>query len=123
MLLSDKQKRVFTLVSGLFFLGSLLAGVVPVYLNAIAPAPINSEQPEISEAEALTAEAQGYELVLQREPNNQIALEGLANARIELKDAKGAIAPLEKLVTLYPERVDYQTLLAKAKQQTATAHP
>jgi hypothetical protein len=36
---------------------------------------------------------------------------------LELQDFEGAIAPLEKLVKLYPDRADYRKQLAEAKQQ------
>ncbi|HEY9662068.1 MAG TPA: tetratricopeptide repeat protein, partial [Allocoleopsis sp.] len=65
-------------------------------------------------------EIKGYEQVLQREPNNQAALEGLVNARLKMNDAAGAIEPLEKLVQLHPERTDYATLLDKIRSLAAT---
>lgn len=118
MLLKREHQRVITLVSGVFFLGSLIAGAVPLYLSAIAPPPAQEQAP--SETDALKDQAQGYELVLQREPQNQVALEGLAKTRLEMQDAQGAIAPLETLVKLYPEREDYQTLLAETQKQVDT---
>lgn len=65
----------------------------------------------------------GYELVLQRESENQTALRGLLEARLELLrlgqgDIKGVITPLEKLSKLNPEETRYAVLLAQAKQQT-----
>jgi tetratricopeptide (TPR) repeat protein len=65
----------------------------------------------------LEAQAHGYELVLEREPDNAIALEGLLEVRLELGDIEGAIAPLERLVALNPAQTDYAVLLAQAKEQ------
>ena len=66
-------------------------------------------------------EAREYELVLQQEPNNQTALQGLVNARIKLGDLEGAIAPVDQLIALNPN--DYRPLFVKAvirKQQGKT---
>lgn len=65
----------------------------------------------------LEAQAKGYELVLEREPDNQTALQGLVDARIQLGDINGVVAPLEKLVELNPTVPDYAVLLAQTKQQ------
>ncbi|MCC5636695.1 tetratricopeptide repeat protein [Nostoc sp. CHAB 5844] len=70
----------------------------------------------------LQDEVRGYELVLQREPENQTALKGLLQARLQLLslnqgDVQSVIAPLEKLVKLNPEKSEYGVLLAQAKQQ------
>ncbi len=115
------QQRAISLVSGLFFLGSLAVTAATVYKEAIAsPQPAASlvaeQQAQETEKDALKAQAEGYALVLQREPNNQTALEGLAKAQLDLGNKQAAIAPLEKLVQLHPDRVDYQALLKAAKQ-------
>ncbi|BAZ44739.1 hypothetical protein NIES4102_17560 [Chondrocystis sp. NIES-4102] len=65
----------------------------------------------------LEAEADGYQTVLAREPNNDTALNGLLKIRLQQKDIEGAIAPLEKLAKLHPEQTEYTILLAQAKQQ------
>ncbi|MGG6237652.1 tetratricopeptide repeat protein [Nodosilinea sp. AN01ver1] len=65
----------------------------------------------------LEAQARGYELVLEREPENQTALQGLVDARIQLGDINGVVGPLEKLVELNPGVPDYAVLLAQTKQQ------
>ena len=66
----------------------------------------------------MEAEASGYQKVLEREPNNDTALNGLLKIRLQQKDIPNAIAPLEKLAKLHPEQTEYSTLLAQAKQQT-----
>ena len=65
----------------------------------------------------LEAQARGYELVLEREPENQTALEGLVDTRIQMGDIEGVVDPLQKLVDLNPDITDYAVLLAQTKQQ------
>ncbi|MBF2009246.1 MAG: tetratricopeptide repeat protein [Chlorogloeopsis fritschii C42_A2020_084] len=66
--------------------------------------------------------SRGYEQVLQREPENQTALRGLLETRLQLLslgvgEIQGVIEPLEKLAKLNPEQTKYAVLLAQAKQQ------
>lgn len=72
---------------------------------------------QVDRQEELEAQANGYELVLDREPNNQTALRGLLEVRLELGDIEGTIAPLERLVELNPDQTDYAVLLAQANEQ------
>lgn len=65
----------------------------------------------------LEAQAKGYELVVQREPQNASALRGLLETRLKLGDIVGAIPPLEQIVKLNPDQPEYAVLLAQAKQQ------
>jgi tetratricopeptide (TPR) repeat protein len=68
--------------------------------------------------EELEAQARGYELVLQREPDNQTALRGLVEVRLEQRNIEATIAPLEKLAALNPDQTDYIVLLAQVKQRS-----
>ncbi|MFH7242748.1 MAG: tetratricopeptide repeat protein [Spirulina sp.] len=77
------------------------------------PAP----DPSAMQAE-LEAQARGYELVLEREPDNQTALRGLIDTQVQLGNVAAVVAPLEKLVELNPTVTEYQVLLAQTKQQT-----
>ncbi|HZG37563.1 MAG TPA: tetratricopeptide repeat protein [Nodosilinea sp.] len=80
------------------------------------PEATPAADPAAMQAE-LEAQARGYELVLEREPDNQTALQGLVDARIQLGDVAGVVGPLEKLVELNPGVPDYAVLLAQTKQQ------
>ncbi|MDZ7959251.1 MAG: tetratricopeptide repeat protein [Aulosira sp. DedQUE10] len=78
--------------------------------------------PSSDQKSKLQDEVRGYQLVLQREPENQTALKGLLQARLQLLsikegDIQGVIEPLEKLAKLNPEQTEYAVLLAQAKQQ------
>jgi tetratricopeptide (TPR) repeat protein len=66
----------------------------------------------------LEDEARGYASVVEREPDNQIALRGLIEAKSALGDFAGTIAPLEKLKKLNPDDSQYAILLAQVKQRT-----
>ena len=65
----------------------------------------------------LEAQASGYQLVLEREPENQIALRGLLEIRLKQGDLEGATVPLEQMVQLHPEQTEYAVLLAQVKQR------
>jgi tetratricopeptide (TPR) repeat protein len=82
-----------------------------VTADATPPADPASMQAE------LEAQARGYELVLEREPDNQTALQGLVDARVQLNDVQGVVDPLTRLVELNPDVPDYAVLLAQTKQQ------
>jgi cytochrome c-type biogenesis protein CcmH/NrfG len=68
------------------------------------------------EQEKLATEAQGYEMFLKQEPDNQTALRGLLEVRLKQGDIQGAVIPLERLTQLNSQQVDYQILLAQTKQ-------
>ncbi|WP_196219677.1 tetratricopeptide repeat protein [Microcystis aeruginosa] len=59
---------------------------------------------------------QEYEIILEREPDNQIALQGLLGVQIEMQDFQGASTTLEKLIALNPEETAYQAMYQSIKR-------
>ena len=107
----QRKQKLIALIGTIGFGGSMLFTLVPLFKSGLQ----QQNQPEIIEVDSaevqLKAQEKGYQMVLQREPDNLTALEGLLNVRLQLNDPKGAIEPLEKLVELSPEREDYKALL------------
>ena len=107
-----RKKRIVTLIGLLGFGGSILFGGFSTIQRGV-------QQPEptvVESAESqLAKQIKGYELVLQSEPDNRVALEKLSLLKLQLGDNQGAIPLLERLVKLYPDRQDYQTILNNTK--------
>lgn len=121
-------QRIAILISIVSFFGSTAFGAAQVVSSAL-----NQPQPNPNPLAATVASPSGlqsrlqqqeqeYEVVLKQEPNNQIALEGLVSVRLQMKNAKGAIKPLEKLVGLNPGQQEYKRLLAQMKQESKGSH-
>ena len=92
----------------------LLFSLVPIVTSIWQPIAPPSSTPA---GTPLENQALGYQLVLEREPDNQNALQGLLEIRLQQGNLAAAIAPLERLGQLNPDRVQYQILLAEAKAQ------
>ena len=110
-------KKGLILISGLGFLFSS-GGLLIKMLNNPQP----TSQPAVetqSVTDQLKIQEQGYLLVLEREPDNTTALQGLVQTRLELDDLEGTIAPLEKLTTIYPEDEKIKMLLDTVRQELA----
>lgn len=105
---------LFALLS--FSMLPLISSIVQESRSFVPPSAANSGIPQDQKAK-LDAEALGYQLVLEREPDNQNALRGLLETKLRQNDIKGAIEPLTKLTQLNPQQTDYTLLLAQAKQQ------
>lgn len=104
----------------LAFVGSTAYGLVGLFGSAMQQPPQNTKTAPTPQAQdsQLQAQERGYESVLKREPDNQTALQGLVQVRLQMNNLKGAIDPMEKLVRLNPDRDDYKALLAGIKDKS-----
>lgn len=105
--------QIVLVVSALALLG---VTIIP-YLNTanVATTPTTNASPDARKKQ-FEDQIRGYEMVLQREPENPNALRGIIDAKRSLGDIQGTIAPLEKLVKANPNQPDYAILLAQTKQ-------
>ena len=71
--------------------------------------------------EQLQREIDGYQLVLEREPENETALQGLTDDLLQLGRVQEAIAPVQQLVALHPERVGLGLELGQLQLQVGQA--
>lgn len=120
---STSQKpihRILIILSIVSFVGSTAIGVVSLYGSA-GQQPTKQDARTASETKAkdaqLQAQERGYEQVLQREPENQVALQGLVQVRLQMNNLQAAVEPMEKLVKLNSDRADYKALLAGIKER------
>ncbi|MDJ0672075.1 MAG: cellulose synthase subunit BcsC, partial [Microcystis sp. M53598_WE2] len=91
---------------------ALLSFSIMPLLTSILKSQHSSGQSHLSavKQEELASQALGYQMVLEREPDNQAALRGLLDTRLQQGDLKQAIEPLEKLAQLNPQQSDYLLL-------------
>ncbi len=111
---AKKRQKLVILISIVSFFGSTVMAAIPAIQEMFRQDNVS----EVASGESiLKQQEQGYELVLQREPNNQVALDSLLKVRLELNDVEGAIETLEKLVELNPQREDYKKGLENLKKE------
>jgi tetratricopeptide (TPR) repeat protein len=129
---ANKRRGLITVVMVLSLIAFVGFSAVPILDSIVranqaqstsTPSPAQTAASGAKQSELLQDQVRGYELVLQREPDNVTALRGLLQVRLELigqgvGQIKDAIAPLEKLAKLNPEMTEYGILLAQAKERT-----
>jgi tetratricopeptide (TPR) repeat protein len=112
-----KRNRWLPRIVLIFSAVALLGVTIIPYLNTSkAIAPQSTGASPDAQKKQMEDQLRGYESVLQREPENQVALRGIVEAKRGLNDIAGTIGPLEKLVKLNPTVSDYAVLLARTKQ-------
>lgn len=120
MKVSQEKRSRWVSVSVILMLLALISFSILPLVNSIAQEGrvLDRDRSEVTQSQKnLETKALGYQLVLEREPDNQNALKGLLEVKLQQSDLKGAIAPLEKLASLNPQQTEYTILLAQAKQQ------
>ncbi|MEN9566236.1 MAG: hypothetical protein RLZZ69_1432 [Cyanobacteriota bacterium] len=114
-----KLTRIVTLILGLGFGASTLAIGLGSFLGESESTNVATNDPDAPlTEEQIQLQVTGYEKVLEREPKNVTALEGLAQIYIQTNPKK-AIPTLEKLVQYYPEQQQYAGILQIIKQREA----
>jgi tetratricopeptide (TPR) repeat protein len=130
-LVSQKRSWIVNVVLILSILGFAGVSLVPLFSGVVGNSQNSANNPTDSSKNNSSPEAiktklqdevRGYESVLQKESENQTALKGLLQARLQLLSLKqgkiqDVIEPLEKLTKLDPEQTKYAVLLSQAKQQ------
>jgi tetratricopeptide (TPR) repeat protein len=114
-------QRLLIIVFGLAFIGSTVFAIVEGLFANKTTTTTNNTPPteETSAIEQLKAEARGYAKVLEREPENMTALQGLLQISLQTGDLQGAIAPLKKLIELNPNNAQLTDLLTKIEAEIA----
>ncbi|KGF72021.1 hypothetical protein DO97_13405 [Neosynechococcus sphagnicola sy1] len=122
----EKRRWLINIALVLSVLGFVGFSMIPLLSSTFqasqsASSPSAAATAPTSRKADLEAQERGYTLVLQREPDNLTALQGLLETRLRLLnefkqgDPKDLIDPLEKLAKLRPEQTSYAVLLAQTK--------
>lgn len=106
-------KKVIVILSGISFFWFSASTVIGMLTNP-QPAPSAVENPPVNNE--LVQEIEGYQLVLEKEPDNRFAREKIVEIHLQNKDLKSALPHMEKLVALQPENQQYQEILSIIKQ-------
>jgi tetratricopeptide (TPR) repeat protein len=114
--MSESKRSTFIYAVLLLMLVGLATFSVFPIINAVTAKETGSSI-SFDYLEELNKKAEGYQLVLDREPENETALKGLLETRIQQGDLASAVIPLESLANLHPELTEYSILLAQTKQQ------
>lgn len=133
--MSEQPNRWFVRIFLVLAVTSLVGVAVIPWINAgfnleVSASNSSADAKTLSTSQQAELESQvkGYELVLQREPDNQTALKGLVDSRLDLikiklqnnklsnDDIAAAIPSLERLAKFNPKEIRYGVLLAQYKQ-------
>ncbi len=109
-------QKVFIILGGGAFVLFSIAGVFSMMGSNNNSSNEPTVEQQLSQLEMLQQQAEGYELVLAREPENPFVLENLLTLYLQIGDLQKALPLAEKLVSLSPDDPRYQQTLAAIKQ-------
>ena len=119
-------QRLIVIIFGLAFIAStgiaVMGSLFRRDVNTRSTAPSTATTAD-SVADQLQAQARGYAKVLEREPENVTALSGLLQTSLQAGDLETAKIPLQKLISLYPERAELANLLTEIEAELAQNQP
>lgn len=116
---SEKSRRKFTLVAGAIFAVGMGQSLISVFTSSSQNTAIAVDQ---APQEQLDLEA-GYKIVLEREPDNQTALQGLIQVQLANQKLAEAKPHIETLIALNPNHENFNALLEEVNQQLSEAAP
>ncbi|WP_338440915.1 tetratricopeptide repeat protein [Synechococcus elongatus IITB4] len=109
---SRRQRWVDGLL-GASLIALVIAAALPLLLPLLRPTGANSPR----DRELAAAQANAYQTVLQRDPDNLSALRSLIGVYLQQQQLSEAIAPLQRLAKLQPQQPAYRVLLAQTQAQ------
>jgi hypothetical protein len=109
-------KKGFMIFGGLAFLWMSGSRVIDMIFNPPDRVQNEISTPAQSAEDSLKESAKGYEIVLEKEPNNRFALEELVKTYLQLNDLQSSLKPMEKLVEIEPGNQTYQATLEAIKK-------
>jgi len=113
----DIFKKAVIIISGLAFFWFSASAVLNMITNPQTPEGVGETGIEnTAPNDQLQQEIEGYELVLENEPDNRFALERLVELNLQRGELDSALEPMEKLVELNPENEQYQEVLGIIEQ-------
>ena len=120
---SKKIQRIVTLVLGLGFAGGTLAmALAGAFSQNHSTASYPEDESSPSVEEQIQMQTDGYTKVLEREPKNETAIQGLmqiAQLHLQTGNTKEAIPVLAKIVKYAPEQAEVAKVLAGLRKQEA----
>lgn len=112
------QKVILFIGAGSFLATAMIPLVTGLIDSLTKPAAEQvAATPQELQMEQLKQKETGFLTVLEREPNNPNALQGLVDTRLKLGDLAGAKEPLQQLIKIYPNEQVLKDLLAQVEDQ------